>query len=383
MKEMEIEELLSDINETAGSNIEYAVPNFVTKIEKHFSDGGGFYYWNSIKYFLYEYEYKLSKKNNLDKVSWGMFTTVEKDKISIEHILPQTPTKYYWRNQFRQFDKEEIEMLSGALGNLLPLSQSINSSLQNDSFYDKKTSTALGRRGYENGSHSEIEVSKEAEWTAKKIYERSISLLQFMENRWKFSLTKEQMEKLVYVSFAIDGREVPEELPEEPKLPTKELTKQISVKQSEEGSAATGESELEKQRLKFWTGFVNYCKNNGYGDSIAKRKPSIDGWYTIPVGAADYHVEFSITRSRFLSLIIYVQNEDVFTRLENKKIEIESEFGNKFDWYSSREQSKAKRIVYKIECDIFSPAKQEEYYAWMVDKFAELKKALVSVGELD
>lgn len=91
---------------------------------------GGFYDWKSIKYFLYEYELHLAQRNNLDKVSWKMFTKTEKDKVSIEHILPQTPTKYYWRNQFRQFDDEEIELLSCALGNLLPLSQSINSSLQ-------------------------------------------------------------------------------------------------------------------------------------------------------------------------------------------------------------------------------------------------------------
>ena len=149
LKEMDIDDLINDINETTDANIEYALPNFITKIEKHFDNKGGFYYWNSIKYFLYEYEYQLAKKNNLDKVSWEMFTKTEKDKVSIEHILPQTPSRFYWRNQFRQFSGEEIELLSCALGNLLPLSQSINSALQNDSFEDKKTSKKGGRRGYQ------------------------------------------------------------------------------------------------------------------------------------------------------------------------------------------------------------------------------------------
>ena len=67
------------------------------------------------------------------------------DKVSIEHILPQTPSRFYWRNQFREFSGEEIELLSCALGNLLPLSQSINSALQNDSFDDKKTSKNGGQ----------------------------------------------------------------------------------------------------------------------------------------------------------------------------------------------------------------------------------------------
>mgnify|MGYP000668253704 CR=1 FL=1 len=38
-------------------------------------------------------------------------------------------------------------------------------------------------------------------------------LLEFMENRWEFSFNSEQLDKLVYVNFAVDGRTVPEELP--------------------------------------------------------------------------------------------------------------------------------------------------------------------------
>lgn len=211
-KEMDAEKLAADINETADDNVEYAVPNFVTKIEKYFSGGHGFYDWSSIEYFLYEYEYSLARKNKIEKVSWEVFTRTEKDKVSIEHILPQTPEKYYWRNQFRQFSEKEIQALSGALGNLLPLSQSINSSLQNDSFQEKKKSSP-NRRGYENGSHSEIEVSKEKNWTGRKIYSRSRRLLQFMEQRWEFKFTKEQMDRLTYVKFVMDGRKVPAELP--------------------------------------------------------------------------------------------------------------------------------------------------------------------------
>lgn len=226
LNEMTLEDLVADIVETTDANIEYAIPNFVTKIEKHFSNGGGFYYWNSIRYFLYEYETSLAQKNNIDRIgSWEMFTKTEKDKVSIEHILPQTPSKYYWQNQYRQFTDEEVKMLAGALGNLLPLSQSVNSSLQNDSFYDKKTTKAR-RRGYENGCHSEIEVAKYNDWTAENIYTRSKKLLEFMENRWEFSFNNEQLDKLVYVNFAVDSRTVPEELPvpEERSIQSKENT---------------------------------------------------------------------------------------------------------------------------------------------------------------
>ena len=375
LKEMDIDELINDINKTTESNIEYALPNFITKIEKLFDNKGGFYYWNSIKYFLFEYEYQLAKKNNLDKVSWEMFTKTEKDKVSIEHILPQTPSKFYWRNQFRQFSGEEIELLSCALGNLLPLSQSINSALQNDSFEDKKTSKNGGRRGYQNGSHSEIEVAQETNWTADCIYQRSKKLLEFMENRWKFSFTSEQMNKLIYVVWVNDGRPVPDPLSEEP-----EITEDLSSKEKQHPKLVGDLGELQ---LTFWSNFVEYCKAEGRDTDIALRKPLAQNWYDIPVNGADYHLSYTVTRSKYLSLLIYAYNKEAFERLESKKSKIEEFFGDKLDWYSSREGSEAKRIIYKREADVFNPSKQEEYFAWMIDKCDELSNALVQVGEMD
>ena len=372
LNEMTLEDLVADIVETTDANIEYAIPNFVTKIEKYFSNGGGFYYWNSIRYFLYEYETSLAQKNNIDRIgSWEMFTKTEKDKVSIEHILPQTPSKYYWQNQYRQFTDEEVEMLAGALGNLLPLSQSLNSSLQNDSFYDKKT-TKAGRRGYENGCHSEIEVAKYNDWTAENIYTRSKELLEFMENRWKFSFNNEQLDKLVYVNFAVDGRTVPEELPVPEEKPI----------QSKEDTDTHEYSSLDEQQKAFWVNFVKYCNDHDRED-IVGRKPLVQNWYDIPVGANDFLLQFTITRSKYVSLVIYAFDGETFKRLESKKSVIEKVFGNKFDWYSSREKSTAKRIVYKHEADVFNPGKQEELFDWMIEKFDSLVDALVSADELD
>ena len=372
LNEMTLEDLVADIVETTDANIEYAIPNFVTKIEKHFSNGGGFYYWNSIRYFLYEYEMSLAQKNNIDRIgSWEMFTKTEKDKVSIEHILPQTPSKYYWQNQYRQFTDEEVEMLAGALGNLIPLSQSVYSSLQNDSFYDKKT-TKAGRRGYENGCHSEIEVVKYNDWTAENIYTRSKKLLEFMENRWEFSFNSEQLDKLVYVNFAVDGRTVPEELP---------VPEEKSI-QSKEDTDTHEYSSLDEQQKAFWVNFVKHCNDRDRED-IVGRKPLVQNWYDIPVGANDFLLQFTITRSKYVSLVIYAFDGETFKRLESKKSVIEKVFGNKFDWYSSREKSTAKRIVYKHEADVFNPGKQEELFNWMIEKFDSLVDTLVSADELD
>ena len=316
LNEMTLEDLVADIVETTDANIEYAIPNFVTKIEKHFSNGGGFYYWNSIRYFLYEYETSLAQKNNIDRIgSWEMFTKTEKDKVSIEHILPQIPSKYYWQNQYRQFTDEEVEMLTGALGNLIPLSQSVNSSLQNDSFYDKKT-TKAGRRGYENGCHSEIEVAKYNDWTAENIYTRSKKLLEFMENRWEFSFNNEQLDKLVYVNFAVDGRTVPEELPVPEEKPI----------QSKEDTDTHEYSSLDEQQKAFWVNFVKYCNDHDRED-IVGRKPLVQNWYDIPVGANDFLLQFTITRSKYVSLVIYAFDGETFKRLESKKSVIEKVFG--------------------------------------------------------
>lgn len=374
LNEILLADLVKDIVENTDSNIEYALPNFVAKIEKHFSDKGGFYYWKPIRYFLYEYETSLAIKNNIDRIgNWDMFTKTEKDKFSIEHILPQTPVKHYWRNEYRQFTGEEKEMLSGALGNLLPLSLSVNSSLQNVSFYDKRKSTEHGRRGYENGCHAEIEVAQYNEWTAKHIYNRSKKLLEFMEKRWEFSLSTEQLYSLIHVNFVTDGREIPEPIPEE-------IDTKIDSKTHE---ALENGTELENQRYNFWSNFVLYCEKEGYKSTIGNRKPTTDAWYAISVGTADYHIEYTITRSRYLTILIYAENTDVFHRLEDKKSEIEESFGYKLDWYSSKAGSNAKRILYKKECEIFNPTKQEELFEWMITLFESLCNALMEVGELN
>lgn len=366
-REIKLDDFIQDIEDITATNIEFVIPNFIAKIEKHFKDAEGYYSWNSIKYFLYEYEFSLAQKNNIDKISREMFTKSEKDKISIEHIFPQTPTNYYWRNMFRQFDNDEKIWLAGALGNLLPLSQSINSSLQNDSFDDKKSPKEDKRRGYKNGSHSEIQVSEAPYWDSKKIFDRSRTLLQFMENRWQFSLTEEQFDKLLYINFVNDKREIPAELPEETN--------------DENNNSFVLENILEKQQCQFWTNFVEYCKNQDRND-IAARKPSGQNWYDISIGANDFYISFTITRSKYISILVYANSLETFNRLESKKEDIEIMFGNKLDWYSSREKSSAKRIIYKKNAEIFNVTKQNEIFMWMIEKFDALTNALRNINEI-
>ena len=233
--EVSIQDLTEELDQKTDLNAPDAINAFVLRMNQRFDSADGFYSWRDLRYFLFEYEYSLTQKYKIEKIDWGMLTKVVKDRITVEHILPQTPSKYYWRNQFRQFTPEEIKTLSASLGNLLPLSHSINSALQNDAFHDKIA------RGYRNGSHSEVEVSTESDWDAERIYTRGMKLLRFMEMRWGLHFDSlAQMEELLHMQFVHDGRLIPQPLKEsdqDPVIPSK---------------ASLGE-DIKELRLKYWT----------------------------------------------------------------------------------------------------------------------------------
>lgn len=298
------------------------------------------------------------------KEKWG---TIQKDKVSIEHILPQTPTKYYWRNMYRQFKDSEIKILSGALGNLLPLSQSVNSALQNDSFEDKKHSKTTGRRGYENGSHSEIEVSKLQDWTAFEIYSRTEKLLVFMQERWNLQFDEEQLEKLIGISFVKDGREIPEELEEV----------SVNVPESEESAEGSGDD----QKLQFWTAFVNYANEHGRSSDIAKQKAAGRTYYDVHIGANGYHLFFSIPYGKRIKMGIYTYNVDTYNRLKELKDQIETEFGENLNWEYSKLTGTTRSIVIEEKADVFNPAEQPKIFDWIIDHFDRITTALSMTGE--
>uniref|UniRef100_UPI000571FE6C DUF262 domain-containing protein n=1 Tax=Picosynechococcus sp. NKBG15041c TaxID=1407650 RepID=UPI000571FE6C len=177
---------------------------FYDYLYKRFNSGerSGYYGWNGLRYFLYEYELSLLSQSIQKKVTWEDLLKTPKDKISIEHIFPQKPTEA-WKANFSNV-AEENYYYSGSLGNLLLLSMSINSSLQNNSFNDKKhpkfdDSGKKIRNGYSDGSHSEIEVSQETDWNPKSIKDRGIKLLNFMEEHWDIRFKGGAKEELLFL----------------------------------------------------------------------------------------------------------------------------------------------------------------------------------------
>lgn len=180
--------------------------DFYKYIDKKFKTGVGFYNWNALRYFLYEYEMEKVLARGSNKINWRLFVKGEKDRVSVEHIYPQTPNPEQWSDSFNSYSSGKL-YLQHSLGNLLPLSQSINSSLQNDSFENKKKpkyndKNEKIRQGYLDGSHSEIEVAAYDKWTPETILERGMNLLAFMERRWEFKFLNDEAKKqLLFLSF--------------------------------------------------------------------------------------------------------------------------------------------------------------------------------------
>lgn len=178
-------------------------------LAKKFDAGSGYYGWPGLRYFLFEYEISLLSESRQQKVAWEDLLKTEKDKVSIEHIYPQTETDD-WAASFEGLTDEQKVNHSGSIGNLLLLSQSINSSLQNDNFSSKKQmkTNAEGkktRNGYSDGSHSEIEVAGYPTWGPDEIRHRGLRLLRFMERRWGFTFSDDsEREALLFLDESED-----------------------------------------------------------------------------------------------------------------------------------------------------------------------------------
>lgn len=179
-------------------------PDFNDKLVDKFKSEG-FYEWNGIRYFLFEYEVSLrdQSKTKKNKIDWQQLVKEQEDFISVEHIYPQTAKDNCWKMPFQHYSLKERRTLNNSLGNLLPLSKPKNSSLQNKCFVDK-IDNGENFVGYRYGSYSENEISGFTEWTPEKILERGIRLLKFMEKRWGLDFkTDEKRAEILNLTFVI------------------------------------------------------------------------------------------------------------------------------------------------------------------------------------
>ena len=222
-EELDKIDYLSD-NKVANMN---AILNNINRLFKNYK---GYYSWPAKTYFLYEYElYLMNNQANQKIYPENLFKKDEKDKVSIEHIYPQTDTNEYWVERFGNYTDTQRKYLNGSLGNLLPLSLSINVKLQNYSFDDKKH--GMDRtRGYENGSHSEMQVAKCLEWTPEEILNRGLTMISFMEKRYDFVIpNKAERIKMLGLDFMIkdEDNEIDVTIPENKEVENSSLREVI------------------------------------------------------------------------------------------------------------------------------------------------------------
>lgn len=200
-----IEDVQNELNDVPVLNKdkEIFIDSPLSKITRLFKNNNGYYSWSTIRYFLYEYELHLKGKTGTDikLTPEAIFKKDAKDKISIEHIYPQTGDNAYWLKRFGKYTNDSIHYITNSIGNLLPLSMAINSSFQNDSFPDKKEGTNNRERCYKNGCYSEMDVATYPDWNIETIKERGIELLNFMAERYDFKFANENdRDRMLFLS---------------------------------------------------------------------------------------------------------------------------------------------------------------------------------------
>jgi hypothetical protein len=165
------------------------VESFAKAISRALSEGEGYYKHPFTKVLLWEYEDHLRSQDRSDrKVKW---TSVGSE--TIEHIYPQNTE--YWTEFTAKLGsrrkKTKINSYQHSLGNLLLLSRSKNSELQNNPYKGKDARSCKRPRFANGGSFSENEIaSNYADWTPTSVERRGKMLLRFAEERWQFSFNK-------------------------------------------------------------------------------------------------------------------------------------------------------------------------------------------------
>jgi len=164
----------------------------------------GFYRWNIIKYFLFEFEdyLKIKFRETDDKVTLNDF-----DDTTIEHIIPQ---KYVdnWGVFINRYSRGlnpdktalSIKVLINTLGNLTILKNGKNISLGNKGWKDKKDR-------FITGSYNEIDISKNVNWEHVDISKRGFHMLEFLQTKVTgLNFTEEEKYSILFFDDYIINR---------------------------------------------------------------------------------------------------------------------------------------------------------------------------------
>ncbi|WP_252060361.1 DUF262 domain-containing protein [Acinetobacter sp. AHP123] len=183
----------------------YSFTKFKNLIEYLVEEKKGFYKWSGLKYIFFEYDQFLRAKNKVSAVNSQLIWQDFKNRDSIEHIYPQSASQSLenfcngdnsserkstydelqlnW-HEFSIFTEGERKRLCNSLGNLLAITHSDNSSMQNDPFRFKADQSEKGsqyrNRGYKYDSLSAQIVANESIWSPDHVKNRGLEILDFI-----------------------------------------------------------------------------------------------------------------------------------------------------------------------------------------------------------
>lgn len=204
----------------------YSFTNFKNLIEYLVEEKKGFYKWSGLKYIFFEYDQFLRAKNKVSAVSSQLIWHDFKNRDSIEHIYPQSAfqcletfcngddsperkseydeLQLNW-HEFSIFTEDERKRLCNSLGNLLAITHSDNSSMQNDPFRFKVDQSEKGtqyrNRGYRYDSLSAQLVANKSTWSPDHVKNRGLEILDFI----LFKLDEDQNKLSIEEKVALLG----------------------------------------------------------------------------------------------------------------------------------------------------------------------------------
>ena len=162
------------------------------------------YEFSGLKYLLYEYEEHLAKGKSV-QLPWENVQKKDK-KDTIEHILPQYPSRDYWKERWTQ---EQIQKYLHDIGNLTLTFD--NSAYGNKAFPDKKGKP--GTNGYWNSNmFQERMLTKWDDWTEKELLERRKEIVEWALERWEVEPEGvEEPEEEVFIEDGPESEEIAED----------------------------------------------------------------------------------------------------------------------------------------------------------------------------
>lgn len=153
----------------------------------------------------------------------------------------------------------------------------------------------------------------------------------------------------------------------------------MSSKQVEEKKTRVEMTRSKELRLNFWNRLLEYFRENGF-DLYRNVNSTRDHWlnagsgvsgcyYTLIFSKREARVEFGIARSS------QEENKRVFDFLSKRKDEIETRFGEKFDWHRL-DDKKMSRICFAKPFDGYDEEQWGAMIMWLFEQMKNLEAAI-------